>query len=271
MRYLFFLIYLLPLASQAEITVVTSIRPIYQITAAIMHDVGEPDLLIKHDHSAHHFAFRPSHFNTLKRADLVIWVDRHFESGFQRLPDLLPDSTEQLELLAALALSGEDGHIWYSPTRLREISDLITAKLIEMDDTNRQVYTKNRTEFQRAILTWQQSMQSLLSENRPLYLLDHDFLQHFHREFTSGAVAVLHDNHDQHGGIKTLQKIEQQLNVRPARCLISNEIDFSRFGNNLANRYNLAKVTLDTFADKGPLRTRFTRHLMHFAEVLRNC
>ena len=47
MRRLLVLLCLLPIVAQAEVSVVTSIRPLYQITAALMQGVGEPELLIK--------------------------------------------------------------------------------------------------------------------------------------------------------------------------------------------------------------------------------
>ena len=57
--------------------VVTSITPVYEITAAIMTGVAEPGLIIDGHASAHHFAFKPSHMRLLQQADLVIWdVDR---------------------------------------------------------------------------------------------------------------------------------------------------------------------------------------------------
>ena len=259
------------MTTQAQLSVVSSIRPLHQITAALMQDTGEPQLLIKNEHSTHHFAFKPSHFRLLQRADLVIWIDRHFESGFQGLPKLLPETTRQLELLPALGLQGKDGHIWYSPALLLEISDHISARLIEMDSSNRLIYEKNRKNFQYEIAVWQQQMTKYLANNQPRYLLDHDFLQHFHAEFNLNAIAVIHDNHDQHGGIKALQEIEQLLQSQAVNCLISNEPDISRIGNNLAERFNLLRQTLKSFANEGPVTTRFMRHLQQFAEVQQSC
>ncbi len=236
-----------------------------------MHNAGEPQLLIKHEHSTHHFAFKPSHFRLLQKANLVIWIDRHFESGFQRLPELLPDTSQQLELLHELGLQGQDGHIWYSAAHLLEISDHIATVLIEMDSTNQTVYERNRDNFQQAVLAWRQNIKTLFAGNNPKYLLDHDFLQHFHDEFDAKAIAVIHNSHDQHGGIKAIQQIEQQLHAQLANCLISNESEISQIGNNLAERFKLLKKRLDSYANEGPLETRFLRHLQQFGEVLQSC
>ncbi len=129
MRILIILFCLLPISAKANINVVTSIEPIYQITSAIMQGVDQPKLLIKRQVSAHHFSFRPSHFTLIKNADLMIWISRDFESGLQRLSDILSQDTRRLELIKALNLQNQNGHIWYSPVLLPMIADKILIAL----------------------------------------------------------------------------------------------------------------------------------------------
>ncbi len=271
MRCLFFLLYLLPIVTQAEISVVTSIRPLYQITAAIMQGTGTPELLIKSDHSAHHFALKPSHFSLLQQADLVIWIDRHFENGFLRLAEILTAKSRRLELLPVLGLKNADGHIWYSPSLLMKISNQITHMLSELDRANQSVYQRNNGEFQHEITLWKQEVKRIIDKRNPRYLLDHDFLNHFETEFHLKAIAVIHDNHDQQVGIQALQTIEQKLKTQLANCLISNDTDFSRLGKNLARQFSLTRHSINSFANEGDVASRFIRHLNHFAEILRSC
>ena len=271
MRCLPVLLCLLPMLAQAEISVVTSIRPLYQITASLMQGAGKPELLIKNQQSAHHLAFRPSHFKTLQQADLVIWIDRRFESGFQSLVPILPEQARQLELLPALGLEKQDGHIWYSPTLLIQISQQITKVLGEIDVDNRHIYDKNRQDFQQNVAIWQQSIEQLLSRHTPRYLLDHDFLHHFEQAFGLDAIAVIYNSHGQYGSIKTLRMIEQRLQTQPANCLISNEADISRIGDNLTIRFNLSRYSIKSFAHDSDAATQFIRHLQHLGEILRDC
>lgn len=271
MRTLLALLCLFPILSQAEISVVTSIRPLYQITAAIMQDAGAPELLIKSESSAHHFAFKPSHFKILQQADLVIWVDRHFEGGFQRLPEILAGKSRQLELLPTLGLKNADGHVWYSPDLLVKISDEIAEVLSELDTENQHVYQNNRQKFQQSISLWRQEVDQVISNNSPRYLLDHDFLQHFETSFSLKSIAVIHDNHDQQAGIQALQHIERKLQSHPANCLITNEASISRVGRNLGDQFSLTIHSIDSFAGEGDTATRLLRHLRHFAEILRRC
>jgi len=240
MRYLLFLLCLMPLVAQAKANVVTSILPLQQITAAIMQGVDEPELLIKSQHSAHHFAFKPSHFRKLKSADLLIWIDRNFESGFQRIPEILKSSTTSLELLRALDLQNQDGHIWYSPKLLTKIVDLIGAALVEIDRPQADIYRNNARSLQLAIVKWAQHTEHQLASVSPKYVLDHDFLHYFQRDFGLQALATIHDSHDQHGGIQALQAIEQQVKQNQAKCLLTNESAVSKIGNNLVKKFDLS-------------------------------
>ena len=264
MRNLLFLFCLLPLMAQAKVNIVTSILPLQQITTAIMQGVDEPELLIKNQHSAHHFAFKPSHFQTLKSADLVIWVDRHFESGFQRIPEILQQSTASLELLRALDLNRQDGHIWYSPELLRDIIEQISASVIKIDPTHIDIYQANALSLQQAIVDWAQYTENQFALAKPQYLLDHDFLVHFQAHFQLKAVATIHDSHDQHGGIQTMQLIEKQLGQSAVKCLLTNEPDVSKIGRNLADKFTLSVHHIGT-------EESFVDHLYSLTETLGKC
>lgn len=271
MRYLPLLLCLLLNSVVADISVVTSIRPLHQITASIMHGAGAPELLINDGHSAHHFAFKPSHFRLLQKADLVIWIDRNFEAGFQRLPQLLPEYTRQLELLPALGLENQDGHIWYSARLLIDASNHIATQLEELDADNRHIYRKNKLAFQQQVENWRIETAAMLSEVQPGFILDHDFLQHFEKEFGIGALAVIYDNHDQHGGIKALQHVEAQLEAHSAKCLISNEASISQLGRNLARQFSLTSHSLVSDRVEANVTTGIFHHLRQLTDILGRC
>lgn len=271
MRYLLLLFCLLLNVARADLSVVTSIPALYQITAAIMQGAGSPQLLIKDEHSAHHFSFKPSHFRTLQQADLVIWVDRHFEAGFQRLPETLPAQTHQLEILPAMGMQSQDGHIWYSPKLLIAMSHHIADKLTELDADNQAIYNQNRIVFEQQINLWRQGIESLLSQDTPAFLLDHNFLQHFEDAFGITPVAVINDSHGHHRGIKALQQIEKLLKDQPVNCLISNETHISSIGRNLAREFSLTTHSIKTFVDEGDTDSRFISHLQHLTEILQSC
>jgi len=225
-------------------SVVASIVPLQELTAALMSGIAEPETIMKDHASIHHFALRPSHMRLLQQADLVVWIDRNFEAGFNRLPETLPASTRQLELLPLLAIDPGQGHIWYSPRRLTQAAELITAALQELDPANRDAYRHNRDALLAAISRWRSQARLRLQSLSIAYVTDHAFLDHFEQDMGLAAIATLHDQHDSHGGLHDLNRVEELLRQNPASCLLTVETPAGPLARRLAQKYRLKIVNL---------------------------
>ena len=245
MRVLFLLLCLQPTLVMAAPRVVTSIAPLQEITAALMSGVTEPQLIIDQQHSAHHFAFKPSHMRRLQQAELVIWISRHFESGFNRVPEILPATTRQLELMPALGLEDDDGHFWYSPTLLQQSITIIIETLAELDPANRSRYSDNAKALRQEVAAWQQRMQQRWSNRQFRLLTDHVFLAHFNRDLTMFEITHIQDEHAAHGGLKDLDRLEDWLSEEPAGCLLTLEPP-SPMARSLASKYQLSIVDINS-------------------------
>ena len=88
---------------KAEISVVTSIKPLHSLTSYIMEGVGEPELIIDGVASPHNFQIKPSHAKMLQNADLVIWIGDDLESF---LPTALKSSPKDAVVFELLDQSG---------------------------------------------------------------------------------------------------------------------------------------------------------------------
>lgn len=271
MRLLFCLILLWPLTGLASAKVVTSIQPLYLITRAILQGVSKPELLIKKEASAHHFGFKPSHLRLLKKADLVIWVDRYFESGFQRLGDILPQETETMEILRDLDLSITNGHFWYSPELLLRVISQIQAKLGRIDPQHASLYSDNANNLSRLILEWRGELHNAMKNRSPRYLLDHDFLGAFEQDMNIKAIATLHNSHDQPGSLKDLQDIENKLLQQSAKCLLINQEPASQLARNIAQKYNLPIYNISPATIKSDGPPEFLQLLRQLGSSLLNC
>ncbi len=246
MRHLVFLLGLYAASLAAAPGVVTSIAPVHEITAAIMRGAGEPELLIGRGVSPHHFALRPSHLRSLERADLVIWIDRHFESGFARLTEILPTRVARLELLPALGARGDDGHIWYSTRRLLIAVDLIRDELIRLDPPRADLYRENAAELKGEIARWRERLAQDLGGRRVAVLTDHAFLDYLDAEFDALAIASIHDRHDDHGGIRHRHELEAWLREQRPRCLLSQESMPAALAKRLAREFDLRVIDIDS-------------------------
>ncbi|MGE6662640.1 zinc ABC transporter substrate-binding protein [Pseudomonas sp. NPDC077408] len=67
--------------AHAEIEVLTSIKPLQLIAAAVQGGVGKPAVLLPPGASPHHYAMRPSDVRQIRSADLFYWIGPDME-GF---------------------------------------------------------------------------------------------------------------------------------------------------------------------------------------------
>jgi zinc transport system substrate-binding protein len=129
MRMILACLALLPTFALAAPVVVTSIRPVFDLTAQVMQGVGEPVALLAGTASPHHAELRPSGRRALGEAELVIsvglglepWLEHGLEAAGPR-PHLVLAAVEGVKLLpirqpATLAAAeeqeaalGEAGH-----------------------------------------------------------------------------------------------------------------------------------------------------------------
>jgi zinc transport system substrate-binding protein len=268
---LLFLFYLQGASAQATPRVVTSIAPLQEITAAIMAGVARPEQIISGHASAHHFAFRPSHMRRLQEADLVIWIDRHFEAGFRRVPQILPEATSQLEILPALGIASEDGHIWYAPGLLRQTIEIIAARLARLDPEHQASYRDNAARLDAEVADWRAATHAWLQDHRPRYITDHAFTAHFEADLSYPALATIHDQHDGHGGLRELNRIEELLRQYPTSCLLTLEPSPSPLALELARKYHLKVLKLTPPDTPDGVETSIVRRLQILLEALKAC
>ncbi|MDH3389325.1 MAG: metal ABC transporter substrate-binding protein [Gammaproteobacteria bacterium] len=224
--------------------VVASIVPLQELAAALMAGIAGPETIMEDHASIHHFALKPSHMRRLQQADLVIWIERNFEAGFNRLPEILPASTRQLELLPLLGIDPGQGHIWYSPQRLMQSAELIAAALQELDPGNRETYQHNSDALLAEISLWRSQARARLQTLPLAYVTDHAFLGHFEQDMGLAAIATLHDQHDSHGGLHDLNRVEALLRQSPASCLLTVATPPGPLARRLAHKYRLKIVNV---------------------------
>jgi zinc transport system substrate-binding protein len=271
MRWCFLLLCLQSTVLAAAPRVVTSITPVYEITAAIMAGVAEPGLIIDSDASAHHFAFKPSHMRLLQQADLVIWIDRHFEAGFSRVPEILSSSTQQLELMPALGLEGSDGHIWYSPQLLLGSIALISDALTLVDSEHQNLYQANAAILMQEIAVWRNETLQRWQNQQPRFITDHNFIGYFEQDIGIKAIATVHDQHHDHGGLKDLSRLDNLLRQSPAACLLTLQISASPLARSLAQKpgIKIISVALEPVSDS--VQPLILQRLTQLTAALQRC
>ena len=157
-------------SAQAEVKVLTSIKPLQLIAAAVQDGVAVPEVLLPPGASPHNYALRPSDVRKVQSVDLVYWIGPDME-GF--LPRVLKGRT--LPSVAVQDLPGLklrhfaednhshaeeadehdhdhrpgslDSHLWLSPINARVIATKIATDLSAADPANAARYQSNLKAF----------------------------------------------------------------------------------------------------------------------------
>ena len=83
----------------AEITVVTTIKPIHSLVSGVMDGVSNPTLIIEGSNSPHNFSLKPSHAKMLEEADIVFWIGEDLESFMEKPLNSLAKNAVQISFM----------------------------------------------------------------------------------------------------------------------------------------------------------------------------
>ena len=89
----------------ADVKVVTSIKPLHSLASYLMDGVGKPDLIVDGYASPHGFAMKPSHAKMLQNADLIFWVGEDLESFLEKPLSSIAKKAEKIELMEIKGLN----------------------------------------------------------------------------------------------------------------------------------------------------------------------
>ena len=163
--------------------VVTSIKPIHSLVAAIMQGVGTPELIVGGAASPHTYSLKPSNARTLQNAKVIFWVGPGLEAFLQKPLESLGSDASIAELDDAPGLTklkfreggafephddgdeaeahdhdhaeaaghddhdhahGEfDTHLWLDPVNAKAMAAEIITTLVAADPANALTYQAN--------------------------------------------------------------------------------------------------------------------------------
>ena len=89
----------------ADVKVVTSIKPLHSLASYLMDGVGKPDLIVDGYASPHGFSMKPSHAKMLQNADLIFWVGEDLESFLEKPLKSIAKKAEIIELMEIKGLN----------------------------------------------------------------------------------------------------------------------------------------------------------------------
>ena len=199
----FVAVFLLTGTAQAEVKVLTSIKPLQLIAAAVQDGVAIPEVLLPPGASPHNYALRPSDVRKVQSVDLLYWIGPDMEGFLPRvltgrsLPSVAVQDLPGLKLRHFGADNHShaeeadehdhdhrpgslDAHLWLSPVNARVIADKMAADLSAADPANAQRYQSNAKAFDERLGALDQRLKKRLAnvEGKP-YFVFHEAFDYF--------------------------------------------------------------------------------------------
>ncbi|MFJ2340683.1 zinc ABC transporter substrate-binding protein [Pseudomonas protegens] len=157
-------------SAQAEVRVLTSIKPLQLIAAAVQDGVAVPEVLLPPGASPHNYALRPSDVRKVQSVDLLYWIGPDMEGFLPRvlkgrsLPSVAVQDLPGMKLRHFAEDSHShaedadehdhdhrpgtlDAHLWLSPVNARVIATRMVADLSAADPANAARYQNNLKAF----------------------------------------------------------------------------------------------------------------------------
>nr|WP_315435062.1 zinc ABC transporter substrate-binding protein [uncultured Pseudomonas sp.] len=189
--------------AQAEVKVLTSIKPLQLIAAAVQDGVANPEVLLPPGASPHNYALRPSDVRKVQSVDLLYWIGPDMEGflprvlGGRSLPSVAVQDLPGLKLRHFGADNHShaeeadehdhdhrpgslDAHLWLSPANARVIADKMAADLSAADPANAQRYQSNAKAFDERLDALDQRLKTRMAnvEGKP-YFVFHEAFDYF--------------------------------------------------------------------------------------------
>ena len=91
-------------AANADVSVVTSIKPVHSLVSSVMQGVGSPTVIIDGAGSPHTYSLKPSQAKQLQNADLVFWMGDELEPFLRGPIQNIAKNAKSIKLIEARGL-----------------------------------------------------------------------------------------------------------------------------------------------------------------------
>ena len=272
--------------------VLTTIKPLGFIAAAITDGVSEPRVLLPTGASPHDFSLRPSDIRSINDADLVVWVGPELE-GFMTKPLAKHPHALTLTQVPGMPLfnyvtqeshndhdheheaqahgdhdeghegheghhhEGVDPHLWLGPTQAKVIAKAI-ANLAAFDA---------KVDARDEVIAGQ-----MKAVNQKGYFVFHEAYGYWERHYGMSSKGHFTVSPERRPGAKTLVEIRKALEEKQARCIYA-EPQFSPAVIESVARNTGAKVLLlDEVGEGVPLGPdSYLQFMQQLADAFAQC
>ena len=242
------LLCLTALSARAEVRVLTSIKPLQLIAAAIQGDAGQAEVLLPPGASPHHFALRPSDVRRVADVDLLYWVGPDLEGFLPRVLAGRDKPSVAVQELPGMTLRrfgqaahGEDehhdehddhdhdhrpgsldAHLWLLPANARVIAAKMTADLAAADPANTALYQANLQAFEQRLGALDGRLKTRLAPlaGKPFFVF-HQAFDYFESAYGLQHVGVFTAASEVQPGARHVAAMRERLKATGPACVFS--------------------------------------------------
>lgn len=300
--------WLLAAPALAEVRVLTSIKPLQLIAAAVQDGAGSPDVLLPPGASPHHYALRPSDIRRVREADLLYWIGADLEVFLPRVlegreqPSLAVQTLPGLHLRhfgaahrhdedAATAEHGEeaghdahghdqahrpgslDAHLWLLPANARAIAARMAADLAAADPANAARYQANLAAFAQRLAAVDARLKTRLAPlaSKPFFVF-HEAFDYFEQAYGLQHAGVFAVSAEVQPGARHVAAMREQLKAAGPSCVFSEPPLRPRLAQTLSDGLPVRLAELDALGFELPARAGgYERLLEQLGDGLAGC
>ncbi|MFJ2461888.1 zinc ABC transporter substrate-binding protein ZnuA [Pseudomonas neuropathica] len=232
-------------SAQAEVKVLTSIKPLQLIAAAVQDGVAIPEVLLPPGASPHNYALRPSDVRKVQSVDLLYWIGPDMEGFLPRvlngrtLPSVAVQDLPGMKLRRFAEDSHShaeeadehdhdhrpgtlDAHLWLSPVNARVIADKMAADLSTADPENAERYQSNAKAFDERLDALDQRLKKRLAsvEGKP-YFVFHEAFDYFEEAYGLKHTGVFSVAAEVQPGAQHVAAMRKRLQEVGKTCVFS--------------------------------------------------
>ncbi|MGD0465443.1 MAG: zinc ABC transporter substrate-binding protein [Gammaproteobacteria bacterium] len=212
-----------------NIRVIATIKPLYNLTAAIMHNTkNKPLLLLNGNVSPHDYALKLSDVEVIKQANLIVWGGPDLEFFLTKLlkkPSLANklltiQTLKNINKLSFRKSTQLDEHLWLSPDNAKVIVEAITQNLITLDPANANQYLTNKRRFLTKLSFVDLRIRTKLYEiSGQSYVVFHDAYQYFEKFYGLKQPLVISDHPELPLSMQRMISIHDSIKKHQIKCL----------------------------------------------------
>lgn len=290
-----FLLILCSTAAQAQVNILTSIKPLQLIAQAIQGEHGQAQVLLPPGASPHSFSLRPSDRKRLAEAELFYWIGPDMENfliplakqhqqasiAVQNLPNLQllyyptehDDKEDEHERHAEHdhhhQPGGLDTHLWLSIPNARVIAERMAADLSRLDAQHAPAYQNNLAAFQQRLTDLDNELKNQLAsvQNKSFFVF-HEAFNYFEQAYGLEHGGVLAINAEVQPGARHLQEMRQRLEQAGPSCIFTEPPTTPRLAYSLSKDLPIQLQEVDVL---GVQAQDYEQLLQELASQLKQC